>query len=34
VEWVIALWATIATGAIVTAMNSYWSEAEPRLRWS
>ncbi len=28
VEWVIAFWATIATGAIVTAMNSYWSEAE------
>ena len=27
-EWVIAFWATLASGAVATAMNSYWSEPE------
>jgi long-chain acyl-CoA synthetase len=27
-EWVIAFWAATAAGAIVTAMNSYWSDPE------
>jgi long-chain acyl-CoA synthetase len=27
-EWVIGFWATIATGAVVAAMNSYWSGLE------
>jgi long-chain acyl-CoA synthetase len=27
-DWVIAFWATLATGAIATAMNSYWSTPE------
>jgi long-chain acyl-CoA synthetase len=27
-EWVVAFWAGLATGAIVAAMNSFWSEPE------
>jgi acyl-CoA synthetase (AMP-forming)/AMP-acid ligase II len=27
-EWVIAFWATVSAGAVVSAMNSYWSDPE------
>lgn len=27
-EWIIGFWATLATGAVATAMNSYWSAPE------